>query len=97
MREFGQISYRSNSKTAEGQHAYGVASVRYEVLNGIAVDRSLSQAKAYEVDFAIEPLHSSAENDLWLCDRGYPSYRFLATVRNEKRHFVIRCSAKSFA
>ena len=97
IKTFGQIGYSSNGKAPEGQHAYGVASVRYEVLNRIALDSTWSQARADEVDLAIEPLQLSAENDLLPGDRGYPSSRFLATVMNEKRHVVIRCSAKSFA
>ena len=45
---------------------------------------------------AVKHLEYAQENDLLLCDREYPSYRFLATLIDKHRHFVIRCSAKSF-
>lgn len=70
IQEFGYISYRSHSKVPEGQPAYGVASVMYEVLNRIAVDSTLDPARAYEVDLAMKHLEYTQENDLLLCDRG---------------------------
>ena len=97
IEEFGQISYRSDKNLPEGQHTYGVASVMYDVLNRIAVDSTLGRARAYEVDLAVGHLEYTQENDLLLCDREYPSYRFLATLLAKSRPAVIRCSAKSFA
>jgi len=97
INEFGQISYRSNSNQPKGQHAYGLASVMYDVLNRIAVTSVLAGARSYEVDLAVKHLEQTQENDLLLCDREYPSYHFLATLTNKCRHFVIRCSAKSFS
>jgi len=97
IKEFGQISYRSDKNLPKGQHAYGMASVMYDVLNRIAVNSVLGPARAYEVDLAIGHLEYTQENDLLLCDREYPSYRFLSTLVKLNRHFVIRCSAKSFA
>jgi hypothetical protein len=55
IRELGPVSW-SNQPVSEGQHAYGIASVRYEVFNRMALDSTLSQARADEVDLAIEPL-----------------------------------------
>jgi hypothetical protein len=94
IEDFGQISY-GNSKI-KGKQAYGLASVMYDVLNNIAIDSELGKAKAYEVDLAIEHLSHTKENDLIICDRNYPSYRFLANLTKMKRNFVIRCSASSF-
>lgn len=97
IKEFGQISYRSDKNLPEGKHAYGMASVMYDVLNRIAVDSVLGTARAYEVNLAMKHLEYTQENDLLLCDREYPSYRFLSTLVNKKRQFVVRCSAKSFS
>ena len=97
IEEFGQISYKSGKNLPSGQHAYGLASVMYDVLNQVAVNSVLGHARAYEVDLALEHLEYTQENDLLLCDREYPSYRFLATLIKKHRHFVVRCSAKSFA
>ena len=95
--EFGQISYSSNNSKVEGKQAYGLASVMYDVLNNIAIDSKLAKAKAYEVDLAIEHLKFTKENDLVLADRNYPSYRFLSTLCQHNRLFVIRCSSASFS
>jgi len=96
IREFGQISYKTGKDGQEGQRAYGLASVMYDVLNRIGVDSVLSNARAYEVDLAVGHLEQSREDDLIICDRNYPSYRFIATLHKRKRHYVIRCSAASF-
>jgi hypothetical protein len=97
IKEFGQISYRWDKNLPKGQHAYGIASVMYDVLNHVAVDSVLGQARSYEVDLAMKHLEYTQENDLLLCDREYPSYRFLSTLVQSNRQFVIRCSAKSFS
>ena len=97
INEFGQIRYITGKEGQEGQHAYGLASVMYDVLNRIGVDSVLSNARAYEVDLAVGHLDYTREDDLCLCDRNYPSYRFVGTLVKRNRHFVIRCSAASFA
>lgn len=96
--EFSTINY-SNGKTAEieGEHAYALASVLYDVLNRIAIDAQLGKAKAYEVDLAVEHLVHTKAGDLLTMDRNYPSYRMLAELVHSQRDFVIRCSAASFA
>jgi hypothetical protein len=97
--EFGTIQF-VNGKTKEvmGQRGYGLASVMYDVLNKVVLDSVIANAKAYEVDLALGHLQHTCPNDLLLFDRNYPSYRFLATfVKLPGRHFVIRCSKKSFA
>ena len=75
IKEFGQISYRSDKNLPKGQHAYGMASVMYDVFNKIAVNSVLGTARAYEVDLAMKHLEYTQDNDLLLCDREYPSYR----------------------
>ncbi len=73
-----------------------MASVMYDVLNRVAVDSTLSNAKAYEVQLAIQHLEHTQKNDLLLYDRNYPSYFHLATLCFQNKKFVIRCSASSF-
>ena len=97
INEFGQIAYRNNKPEVEGKHAYGVASVMYDVLNHIVIDSKLDNAKAYEVDLAVQHLQHSSKNDLIVCDRNYPSYYFLASLIHNKQKFVIRTPASSFA
>lgn len=96
--EFGTIKYSSGKKAkVEGEHAYALASVLYDVLNRIAIDARLGKAKAYEVDLAVEHLAHTQAGDLLTMDRNYPSYRMLAELVHHQRDFVIRCSAASFA
>lgn len=97
IEEFVEISY-SNGKesTVAGKHAYGVASVWYEVLNKIAVDSNLARGDAYEVEWAVGHLKQTESGELLVCDRNYPSYRFIAEMNILQRDFVIRCSAASF-
>lgn len=98
--EFGTIGYTSTGKDGkkiEGEHAYGLASTLYDVLNNIALDAILAPAKAYEVDLAVKHLKKTKENDLIIFDRNYPSFRMLATTIQSNKDCLIRCSKKSFA
>ncbi|MCP4697922.1 MAG: hypothetical protein GY862_13880, partial [Gammaproteobacteria bacterium] len=59
INEFDQISYSNDHPDVTGSHAYGLASVMYDVLNGVAADSVLGTAGAYEVELAIgHPAHS---------------------------------------
>jgi hypothetical protein len=94
---FGTIK-TTNGKDNQisGKHAHGLASVCYDVLNRIVIDSQLGEARASEVDLAVTPLPATQTHDLLLCDRGYISYRWLATGIQHQRYFVVRGSAGSF-
>ena len=96
---FGKVKRTSGYKGGKviGYYSYGLASVLYDVLNDIALDSQLADSRAYEVDLAQEHLVHTEADDLLICDRNYPSYRWLATLIKHKRHFVIRCNRSSFA
>jgi hypothetical protein len=96
--EFGTIAWTSG-KTAgiQGERPYAMASVLYDVLNRVALDATLGQAKAYEIDLAVEHLSHTRAGDLLTMDRNYPSYRLLAELDQHGRDFAVRCSAASFA
>ena len=96
--DFGTISYSGGKDNKIiGKHPYALASVLYDVLNRVAVDARLGNARAYEVDLAIEHLAHTQAKDLLTMDRNYPSYRMLAELTKYQRDFVIRCSANSFS
>lgn len=78
IKEFGQILYSNDHPDVIGAHPYGLASALYDVLNHVAVDSILGQAKDYEVDLAIRHLEWTNEADLLVCDRNYPFYYFIS-------------------
>ncbi len=94
---FGTIK-TTNGKDHQiiGKPAHGLASVCYDVLNRMVIDSQLGGAQAYEVDLAVKHLPATQTHDLLLLDRGYASYRWLATCIQHQRHFVVRGSAGSF-
>jgi hypothetical protein len=96
--EFGTVAW-TNGKTAEiqGERPYALASVLYDVLNRVALDATLGEAKAYEIDLAVAHLPHTRAGDLLTMDRNYPSYRMLAELGRHGRDFAVRCSAASFA
>ena len=97
-REFGTIDYSDGqSSDKAGAHAWGLASVLYDVLNRVAVDSRLKPGKAYEVEMALGHLAHTQEQDLLLLDRNYPSYVWLASCAQRQRQVVVRCSGSSFA
>lgn len=94
---FGTIAF-SHGKTGlpQGERPYALASVLYDVLNRVALDAALVRGAAYEVDLAIGHLPYTAAGDVLVMDRNYPSYRMAATLHQQQREFVIRCSQSSF-
>lgn len=94
---FGTITYSNGKPEIAGEHAYALASVLYDVRNRIALEATLGEAKAYEVDLAVAHLAGTRPGDLLVMDRNYPSYRMLAELTRHGRDFVVRCSAASFA
>ena len=92
---FGAVPIKN--KDMEGTYVCGLASVLYDVLNRVALDATLARGDAYEVDEAQQHLACVEEGDMVICDRGYCSYRMLASVLQTKADFVIRCSSQSFA
>lgn len=97
--EFGTIAYSNGGQhkhKIEGERAYGLASVMYDVLNNIAIDALLDKAKAYEIDLAAEHLKKTQANDLFIGDRNYPSFRMLGEIKKNSSEFLIRCSKSSF-
>jgi hypothetical protein len=96
--EFGTIAY-SGGKDSEtqGERPWALASVLYDVLNRVALDAVLGEARAYAVELACGHLAHTRAGDLLLMDRNYPAYRMLAECVRAERAFVVRCSAASFA
>lgn len=94
---FGTIAYTGGKggETA-GERPWALASVLYDVLNRVALDATLGEARAYEVDLAVGHLAHTRAGDLLLMDRNYPAYRMLAECANAGREFAVRCSAASF-
>lgn len=78
-------------------YPFALGSVLYDVLNHIVIDGKLAPADSYEVDLALEHVEQTTEEDLLLFDRGYPTYRLLATLTQQARNFVVRCPKSSFS
>lgn len=98
IKEFGEISYNNDHPDVQGAHAYGLVSSMYDVLNRVAVDSVLGQARDYEVDWVVfHHLPHSRDNDLLIFDRNYANYLLIALLVLCGRKFVIRCSASSFS
>ena len=95
---FGRVKRTSGKKglKGEGHYSFAQASVLYDVLNKVALDSLFEPCRTYEVDLAERHLPHTQEGDLLVCDRNYGSYRWLATLVQQQRAFVIRCQHNSF-
>jgi hypothetical protein len=92
--DFGTLPWTGGKNSElQGERPYALASVLYDVLNRVALDATLSQADAYEVDLAVGYLAHTRPGDLLLMDRNFPSYRMLAEMTVRGRDFAVRCSA----
>ncbi|MDO8596897.1 MAG: IS4 family transposase [Sulfuricaulis sp.] len=79
------------------RYAEARMSVLYDLLNRVGLDGRLEPSSIGESALALEQLVQAAPGDVAITDRGYTSYRYLASVRALGLHFVARCSCGSFA
>lgn len=88
----------TNDRGQVGIHyAEARISVLYDLLNRVGLDGRLEPSSTGEIALAIEQLGYAAPGDVAITDRGYASFRFLASLRARGLHFVARCSSGSFA
>lgn len=79
------------------RYAEARMSVVYDLLNRVGLDGRLEPSSTGESALALEQLDQAAPGDVAMTDRGYTSYRYLASVRARNLHSVARCSCGSFA
>ncbi|HJK88261.1 MAG: IS4 family transposase [Candidatus Megaira endosymbiont of Mesostigma viride] len=91
MTEFGSIKI----KTAAIDGAYVSARFEccYDVLNRLTIAGTLDKG---DIELAERILDAAVENDILIYDRGYCSYKFIAILLQQKKHFVIRCKRSFF-
>lgn len=80
----------------EGTYTCALASVLYDVLNGVALDAQLEPSSTAEGTLAWAHMHAVSKKDLITFDRGYCSYQTMDMVAHHKADFLIRCHARSF-
>lgn len=94
-KEFGATAYAN--KQSSGEYCSALASVLYDVLNGVAVHSQLEHSHSYEGDLANNSLAYTKSNDLVIYDRGYCSYLMIARNTVASNEFLIRCPRNSFS
>lgn len=94
--EFGSLETTDNKGVVQGEYNAALASVLYDVLNGVAIDSIVSHCRSSEQKLAIGHLKHVASGDLLLFDRGYPSYEYLGSITQCFADYVGRCSRGSF-
>lgn len=84
----------TNIKNAHITDEYSVAllSCRYDVLNQLVIEGYLTSSYVWEREILIEHVKQAEEKDIFLCDRGYPSYATFAMFESRKKTFVMRCA-----
>lgn len=96
---FGTVPY--STPKGEDVVCTSLSSVLYDVLNRIPLNGIMGKATDSEIVHAVRHLQEcrtflTPGKDLFLFDRGFPSYEFLAFLLKEKHDFVMRCSQGSF-
>jgi hypothetical protein len=71
-------------------------SVVYDLLNRIGLDARLEPSTVGEVPLALQQLEHLQGGDVEINDRGFTGYLYLASVSQQGRQFVGRCSTGSF-
>ena len=94
--EFGSLETTDNKGNVQGEYNAALASVLYDVLNGVAIDSIVAHCRSSEQNLAIGHLIHVKAGDLILFDRGYPSYEYLASIAQRSADYVGRCSRGSF-
>jgi hypothetical protein len=94
MAEFGSIKIKTAA--IEGVYVSARFECCYDVLNRLSIAGTLDKGDTYEVELAERILDAATENDILIYDRGYCSYKFIAILLQQKKHFVIRCKRSFF-
>lgn len=95
LKVFGGRSFKiaNQQKPGEyisGKHAAALAVISYDLLNDLALDARLQACASDEVQGALSMIAASAPNDLFITDRGFASYRYMATCLHYGRNFLTR-------
>ena len=91
--KFGQSKNQNGLALAMAKISYA-----YDVLNNITLDAQIDYCKTSERDLAvrhveaIQQLKQDKTNDLYICDRGYPSLGLLFYLSSKNKDFLIRCT-----
>ena len=94
---FGTMAFANQHAEVRGTYPCGRCVVYYDVLNHLPLASTLAPCTTSEGEDALALRPAFAPTDLVLCDRGFPSYEFLATFCAANTHVVARCSRRSFA
>ncbi len=92
--EFGSVAIKN--QTVDSSYSCAMFECYYDVLNHMAVHSMFAHGLSYEVKLATQMLDVATENDLLIFDRAYASYEFLATLIEQGKNYLIRCSNGSF-
>lgn len=99
----GEVGQTFGWKEAANQHGatgtrYPEArlSVVYDLLNRVGLDARLEPSTLGEVALALQQLDHLQPGDVAINDRGFTGYLYLASVAQQGRHFISRCSTGSF-
>jgi hypothetical protein len=85
-----------NQHGAAGESVQGLAVVVYDLLNDLGVAAHLGKL-AHEPDvLAQQPGAASTANDVFVLDRNFADYVFIAWGVQQKRGLIIRCPRSSF-
>ncbi len=78
--KFGSTKIKNGIDKYIGTYTSGLFMCHYDVLNNLAIDCKMEHCKTYEVNSAIESFNRFNEDDLLIYDRGFASYKMLATL-----------------
>lgn len=90
--EYGE--HKTNLMTEPGVMAR--ISKAYDVLNNISIDAKIVNRKVGEHTLAQGHLEFAKENDLYLFDRGYPSFDLFSKVLAKGSHFCARVAISNW-
>jgi hypothetical protein len=94
--EFGWVKVTNQTRATIMRYPEGRISVLYDLLKRVGLDARLEAGRVGEVTLAMEQLQHLQPGDVAITDRGYTGYIYLATVLQQKGHFIARCSTASF-
>ena len=94
--KFGSTKIKNNIDRDLGTYTSGLFMCHYDVLNNLAIDCKLEHCKTYEVNSAIASFDNFSEDDLLIYDRGFASYKILATLIKNNKSYLIRFPTATF-
>lgn len=95
--KFGEEHAANKNGLSGKSNSMGRISVIFDVMNDLALNSMIEPYRTGEQSMALKQMQDTVkQDDVVIMDRGYASFKMLASVLSMNVDFIVRCPSKSF-